>query len=138
MIHDEICTYEVAKLAKEKGFDVPTDRYYHIYYDIVDAENSLEMTGNGCADFYNSLNTCRCAAPTQSLLQRWLRKNKGTIIEVLSQPTCDNEHKICYWWALRMNSNGLEFDVDIQDSKTFNEYEEALEDAERYALKNLL
>lgn len=26
MIHDEICTYEVAKLAKEKGFDEAT--YY--------------------------------------------------------------------------------------------------------------
>lgn len=50
MIHEEICTYEVCKLAKEKGFDVPTDRYYHIYYDVIEAQNSLEMTGDGCAD----------------------------------------------------------------------------------------
>ena len=46
MIHDEICTYEVCKLAKEKGFDVPT------------AKN------------YRHENGTTCNAPTQSLLQR--------------------------------------------------------------------
>uniref|UniRef100_UPI00405674C0 hypothetical protein n=1 Tax=Alistipes sp. TaxID=1872444 RepID=UPI00405674C0 len=137
MITDELVSFETAKLAKEKGFDVPTDRYYHIYDDIVDAENSLEMTGNGCADFYNSLNTYRCAAPTQSLLQRWLRQEKGIIVEVLSQATCSNDAKICYWWALRAKSNGITFDIEEDDSKTFENYEQALEDAITRALKEL-
>ena len=58
MIHEEICTYEVAKLAKEKGFDVPT------------AKN------------YRHKNGTTCNAPIQSQLQKWLREEKGLHITV--------------------------------------------------------
>lgn len=124
MIHDEICTYEVAKLAKENGFPVKEIACWYCEYDGRPTKEIIDKQ--------------QYPIITQSLMQRWLRKNKGIIVEVLSQPTCENEQKICYWWALRMNSNGLEFDVDIQDSKTFNEYEAALEDALKYTLENLV
>lgn len=133
MIHEEICTYEVCKLAKEKGFDVPTDRYYHIYDDVIEAQNSLEMTGDGCADFYNSLNQCRCAAPTQSLLQRWLREEKGYYV----YPFFDNESKRWTWVCRELTVDKWIQLLDFEE-RYFDTYELALEDAELYVLKNLL
>lgn len=136
MIHEEICTYEVAKLAKEKGFNVPTDRYYHIYDDVIEAQNSLEMTGDGCADFYNSLNHCRCAAPTQSLLQRWLREEKNIHIEIIATASG-------YYWCISKTNGTSITDSDVlnrgnNEGGCFDTYELALEDAELYVLKNLV
>lgn len=137
MIHEEICTYEVCKLAKEKGFNVPTDRYYHIYDDVIEAQNSLEMTGDGCADFYNSLNQCRCAAPTQSLLQRWLREEKGLCISIEAYPTLAIMRKVCFAWVVKSRSDG-HFMESNDSLLTFYTYELALEDALKYALENLV
>jgi hypothetical protein len=131
MIHEEICTYEVAKLAKKKGFNVPTDRYYHIYNDVIEAQNSLEMTRDGCADFYNSLNRCRCAAPTQGILQRWLREEKGLHISI---PLHKGEYK--YFWGIdSLNRKKKEEDIAYN---LFDTYELALEAALKYALENLV
>jgi hypothetical protein len=139
MIHEEICTYEVCKLAKEKGFNVPTDRYYHIYDDVIEAQNSLEMTGDGCADFYNSLNRCRCAAPTQSLLQRWLREEKD--IQITIEPKLD---KFGAWvwghydWVIRIYNEYSPIYYSQYNGDNFDAYELALEDAINYSLKNLV
>ena len=136
MIHEEICTYEVCKLAKEKGFNVPTDRYYHIYDDVIEAQNSLEMTSDGRADFYNSLNRCRCAAPTQSLLQRWLREERGVIVEVFvdddsNMPLTYNIHQYKDWnWECVCHHHGNYYAV--------TDWELCLEDALKYALENLV
>lgn len=140
MIHEEIVTYEVAKLAKEKGFDVPTDRYYHIYDDVIEAQNSLEMTGDGCADFYNSLNQCRCSAPTQSLLQRWLREEKGIQICIDSDLNFDDETFVYEWQITnKENFNNGGFEIHRYNSEESHcTYELALEDALKYALENLV
>ena len=124
MIHEEICTYEVCKLAKEKGFNVPTDFCYE---------------QSGCLVRCGSI-----AAPTQSLLQRWLREEKGIIVEVIAYPTCSNNKKNCYWWSIKQNSDGICYqyeecsDTFYGFSFAFDTYELALEDAELYVLKNLL
>lgn len=144
MLKDELVSYFVAKLAKEKGFNEPTDKYYHIYDNVVDAENSLEMTGKEAPDFYNSRNTCRCAAPSQSLLQRWLRKEKGIIVEVIAQPTCSTPKKNCYWWSVKQNSDGFCYQYEecsyilYSDEGYFDTYELALEDGLAYSLRNLI
>ena len=136
MIHEEICTYEVAQLAKEKGFNEPTDRYYHIYDDVIDAQNSLEMTGDGCADFYNSLNQCRCAAPTQSLLQRWLREEKNIHIEIVATASG------YFWISDKVNGTAITdsdiLDRGINEGGCWDEYKLALEDALKYSLENLV
>lgn len=138
MIHEEICPYEVAKLAKEKGFDVPTDRYYHIYDDVIEAQNSLEMTGDGCTDFYNSLNQCRCAAPTANLLQRWLREVKG--IHITLDCELNYEYDIfIYVWRIDYRDSDNRNIVHSKYSKNAHyTYELALKEAIVYALVNLI
>ena len=111
MIHEEICTYEVCKLAKEKGFDVPT------------AKN------------YRHENGTTCNAPTQSLLQRWLREEKALYIQITLW------EKGWYYdiWAFEYYEEEKEYAAKmLHQSSDFDTYELALEDALAYSLKNLV
>lgn len=108
MIHEEICTCEVAKLAKEKGFNVPTDFCY---------EQSVCLVRCGSI-----------AAPTQSLLQRWLREEKGIHIGIGT----DGGNDWCYITVV-ITTGHTEYNTNI-----FPTYELALEDALKYTLEKLV
>lgn len=129
MIHEEICTYEVAKLAKEKGFDVQTFDWY-------------DYTGNYHKGFIpHKLHECprykEYYASTQSLLQRWLREEKGIVIEVICLPTTRTSSKYEYKRHLFLGSDGHYLESEYGD-EIFDTYELALEDALKYALENLI
>jgi hypothetical protein len=135
MIHEEICTYEVCKLAKEKGFD-------GLCYAAYDREGVL--LPNDIPNPNMSLLLTDCIAPTQSVLQRWLREGEGIVVEVIAYPTCSNNKKNCYWWSIKQNSDGICYQYE-ECSDTlygfgfaFDTYELALEDALKYALENLV
>ena len=126
MIHDEICTYEVAKLAKEKGFPL-----------------QKVVKQDGRAFFYELPQShpdwANCDAwylPTQSLLQRWLRKERGIIVEVFmdddsNMPLTYNIHQYKDWnWECVCHHHGNYYAV--------NDWELCLEDALKYALENLI
>lgn len=125
MIHEEICAYEVAKLAKEKGFP------QHIGDDAYIVENEYDDKYEvGChypiqfiPDYLLTI-----TAPTQSLLQRWLREEKGIHITV---PFDNNE----FWWQIKNLANG---NSEYGEALGFDTYELALEDALKYALENLV
>ena len=151
MIHEEICTYEVSKLAKEKGFDWDCPMLYNLegklmYGCAYDPMNSgLDMRDLLCHNSKLPLGFCaECAAPTQSLLQRWMREEKGIIVEVIAQPTCSTSKKNCYWWSVKQNSDGFCYQYEecsyilFSDEGYFATYELALEDALKYALENLV
>lgn len=122
MIHEEICTYEVCKLAREKGFDVQTFDWY-------------DYTGNYNKGFIpHKLHECprykEYYAPSQSLLQRWLREEKGIMIEITIWLQSDGS------WRYRYKIQTKE--EFISSLNEYNSYELALEDALKYALKNLV
>lgn len=114
MIHEEICTYEVCKLAKEKGFPIKEIKSWHYEYDGCPTKEII--------DEYQYPNI------TQSLLQRWLREEKGLHITV---PFDNNE----FWWQIKNLANG---DSEYGEALGFDTYELALEDALAYSLKNLV
>ena len=118
MIHEEICTYEVCKLAKEKGFNEKCNFYYQ----------KGVISTDGCFNRYNKGVEYICSAPTQSLLQRWLREEKGLHITV---PFDNNE----FWWQIKNLANG---DSEYSEALGFDTYELALEDGLKYALENLV
>lgn len=83
---DTLITYPTAELAKEKGFKIAVGAYYTKYLKTQKSDNpSFRMTegeievnyhyiiNNGTGDLSNESYTSY-AAPTQSLLQRWLRE----------------------------------------------------------------
>lgn len=126
MIHEEICTYEVCKLAKDKGFD---EKCYHYYQKGV-------LGSDECFNRYIKGVNSICAAPTQSLLQRWLREEKGVIVEVFvdddsNMPLTYNIHQYKDWnWECVCHHHGNYYAV--------NDWELCLEDALKCALENLL
>lgn len=128
MIHEQNCTYEVAKLAKEKGFPL-----------------QKVIKQDGRAFFYELPQShpdwANCDAwylPTQSLLQRWLREEKGVTICV----------DIFYdgWFFdistfYKQDTGVYEVDIPYKSSNVtpvYPTYELALEDALKYALENLV
>ncbi|MBO7313578.1 MAG: hypothetical protein J6U48_05060 [Alistipes sp.] len=137
MIHEEICTYEVSKLAKEKGFDSGCLYHYdrkgslHQHY-AYDAMNS----GVGVDDllmYDGHLYTSECLAPTQSLLQRWLREEKGYYV----YPFFDNE-ELKWTYVVRERTGEMWIPLVGFEFHLFPTYELALEDALKYALENLV
>lgn len=134
MIHEEICTYEVCKLARDKGFP------QHIGNDAYIVENEYDDEYEvGChypiqfiPDYLPTI-----VAPTQSLLQRWLREEKGVLIEVICLPTTRTSSKYEYKRHLFWGSDGHFIESEFGD-EIFDTYELALEDALKYALENLV
>lgn len=125
MIHEEICTYEVCKLAKEKGFDVQTFDWY-------------DYTGNYHKGFIpHELHECprykEYYAPTQSLLQRWLREEKK--IEVYVRHFEETNKYPHHFAHIITDDRGVTSEIS---NNMFDTYELALEDALKYALENLV
>jgi hypothetical protein len=72
---EQLITFETAKLAKEKGFDIGTLQSYLSHQNTFCSEN---------IDYNHNKHSNRFSAPTQGLLQKWLREVHN--IDVWSQP----------------------------------------------------
>ena len=122
MIHEEICTYEVCKLAKEKGFNVQTFDWY-------------DYTGNYNKGFIpHKLHECprykEYYAPSQSLLQRWLREEKNIDIAIVPLYAGGYAYII---YNIHCRDNRV-----VNTNAGYAAYELALEDALKYTLENLV
>ena len=124
MIHEEICTSEVAKLAKERGFDVPT---HYAYNDNCRKAMYMELRLNR-----NTKDSHSISAPTQSLLQRWLREEKGYYV----YPYYDN-NEFKWTYSIREKTGDM-WILLVGETPNFDVFEEAMEAGLKYALGNLV
>jgi hypothetical protein len=130
MIHEEICTYEVCKLAKEKGF--PQDECgVNIGYYAWDGLRKIHSLVNSFA-WYNEeyVPDNLYLAPTQSLLQRWLREEKNIDIAIVPLYTGGYSYIV---YNIHYRDNRV-----VNTNAGYDTYELALEDALKYTLKNLV
>ena len=114
-MEEQLITFETAKLAKEKGFNISGNNIYE------NEELLCEV------EFKNWNNGTLCLlAPTQSLLQRWLREVRDIYINI----NTDN-NKSFY------SDVNEEYFYDGYRGKAliFKSYEEALEDGLQEALR---
>ena len=130
MIHEENCTYEVCKLAKEKGF--PQHIGNDAYIEENEYDNEYEVECHYPIQFIPDYLPI-IAAPTQSLLQRWLREEKGYYV----YPFFDNESKR-WTWVCRELTGDMWIQLLDFEERYFTTYELALEDALKYVLENLV
>ena len=118
-MEEQLVSFDTAKLAKEKGFHRNIkggDRY--------EADGTISQNG------FWSYNT---SAPTQSLLQKWLRDTHNLQIEIMAYDDLDDENKYVYDYLIVYK---LMADEDECDSEPeFTTYEEALEVALFESLK---
>ena len=130
---DEIVNFRTALLAYNKGFhdkiSCINGKNYYNYKGELNGDSSEELKDYLNAkkedrnpdDFYLSI-----PAPTQSLLQRWIREKHKIHIDV---SYLDNIYNF-YYKITKMESN-FEYEV----SKSFQTYEKALEEGLKAALK---
>ena len=121
MINEDYCSYEVAKLLKEKGFDIPLNYFYN-------------SDGRRCyATSYNWNQTIGdfqdYSCPTHQMVMKWLREVHGLIISIEFQITCPT-----WKWRIYIKSSNDKH----TDFRHYNKYEDAVESAIKYSLKNLL
>lgn len=133
MIHEENCTYEVATLAKKKGFNVPTRT---VKVEKIEGTEKEVWNEEECR-YITQWETRSVRIPTQSLLQRWLREEKGVCISVEAYPTYATKNNILYSWAIKYRSSGHSMECQ-QSFDTFSTYEKALEEALEFTLKELV
>jgi hypothetical protein len=133
---DELISFETAKLAKEKGFNRKTQFCYDekgrkCYIGAYVVESLSDLTGKAR---YNSYQ-----APTQSLLQRWLREVHG--IYVTANPSNIKIDKKCACvWRGYINYHTIKCLDYVPDGKiavtsSDKTYEQALEAGLQEALK---
>ena len=130
MIHEEICTYEVCKLAKEKGFPL---------------QKVIKQDGRA---FFHELpqshpDWANCDAwyfPTQSLLQRWLREEKGIHISIERDLDFNDKDYIYEWQASHKKElgDGCYRIINASDMEFYSTYEETLNAALKYSLENFV
>lgn len=138
---EQMITFKTAKLAKEKKFNWKVRQVYDNNgkkIDVISHTNkSNQLIINNTSHIYNI-----CSAPTQSLLQKWLREKHN--IYVTSKPYIDdvsNETdeniKFQILWENEI--------VDVKDSYNvfsdytyYHNYEEALEIGLQEGLKLII
>ena len=122
---EELISFETAKLAKEKGFDIDCGKGYYL------------TGGNRVNGFREIINYKYDPQfywrPTQSLLQKWLREEKRLHIVVnIGIPHGENK---CHFY-----SNVIKFGKQHKSkfkSKFYKSFEEAQETGLQEALKQL-
>ena len=82
MMEDTLINFETAKLAKEKGFNLSVLNEYDYINETVSVIDLEEFSGD-ITDLLDNHNRSRnYSAPTQSLLQKWLREIHKIIVLV--------------------------------------------------------
>ena len=119
MIQEAYCSFEVALLLKEKGFN----EVVHAYHNIYDKVN---------LDFRVSVDAphLQIPCPTHQMAMVWLRETYGIDILIeISDPSVKDRKYYCNIWGGNNNSHILDL---------FNSYEEAVEAALKYCLEDLI
>lgn len=128
MLKESIISFETAKLAKEKGFKSKS-RYYDASGDLVETPT---VTENDYRHTNNDFQRFRYEAPAQSLLQKWLREEKG--INLFLLPSNYHSSKWYYGFGSTELYKSHEVSKVSGDNGNWN-YEEALEACLQEALK---
>lgn len=144
MITEDYCSFEVAKLLKEKGFDEACYSYYMTtktlhttFHNRVHVEeephfNSRDL--NGMYDVDESSIEDICSAPTHQTAMKWLREVHGIFIAI------NNDDLDFNWQCYNLINRGSTLDPKIlsESYAGYKTYEEAVEAALKYTLKNLI
>ena len=125
MIKEDYCSYEVAKILKEKAFN---ESCYTCYVEKEIFHYDYSSTNYELID---GIISC----PTIQMVMKWLREEKNIFI-VIEPHAYDyiNEKNKSYECSLWIGDNYYEY----IESKDYPSYKEAVEAALKYCLENLI
>lgn len=124
---EELISFETAKLAKEKGF------HERVIYYYIDSTKCVDRIAPGAHSHLHVSNKKEGyhSAPTQSLLQRWLRKVYGIHVWVVPNLLWQTYH----FEGLVDRKNTHKSNLTFSDDLMKDTYEQALEAGLLEALK---
>ena len=135
MTQEAYVSFEVAKLLKEKGFEIDTSKdYWKIGEDgtmyFISSIGAYTSDINNKFAFYRPADTYPC--PTQQMAMRWLREKHKLFISIYP---CYGMYNKLSWSII-----GLNYDCDwiTKQAGYASRYEEAVEAAIKYCLENLI
>ena len=127
MMEDILISFETAKLAKEKGFNIDVINYYTPEGYCTDSNGymteRLESSNwnNGEGSYPTLSEKVSCSAPSQSLLQKWLREVHNIHIDIRINAVSRGN----YFFYL--SKTKTPFYTLFVSEKNSDSYEEALE-----------
>jgi hypothetical protein len=126
MIQEAYCSFEIAKLLKEKGFDERCRSYF--INDLGDYRRcAVEITDKDCT-------IEQTLRPTHQMACAWLRINH----QIFIRPNIIfAAHPIKYYCEIFCYGDNLNTQQDVT-TESFETPEEAVEAALKYVLKNLI
>lgn len=130
MITEDYCSYEVAKLLKEKGFLKGVDLRITqnlSFYDNIGLRHNLDR-------WYDSLIQDKIdfiVAPTLQMAMKWLREVHKLYVDI----RFNNYYLEYKYIVFSMEKDG---DVDFHTEFGFSSYERTVEAAIKYCLENLI
>lgn len=128
-IEEDYCSFEIAKLLKEKKFDVNTLFYYWESGDIGNGYVGKLGSYDGCYNLakFDYPKDNICAMPTHALAIKWILENFGIHIWV------DYDNKLKHYCGNYMT-------INKSDNNWINKnsFEEATEAALLFTLQNLI
>jgi hypothetical protein len=126
MITEDYCSYEVAKLLKNKGFDEECiGAYSETNHTITKFEPNVKNSEVGPLMY---------SAPTHQMAMKWLREVYGIFIAI------NNDDLDFNWQCYDLINRGSTLDPKIlsESYAGYKTYEEAVEAALKYCLQNLI
>lgn len=129
MVTEDYVSFEIAKLLKEKGFDV----YVRSFYD---ADDMPAQHNEALWDWNLNKENYRFSAPTIQMAIKWLRETHKLFVFI--SPWLMLESDIQYYFEIReIKTSDFETLYDYT-SKELNSFEKAAEAAIKYCLENLI
>lgn len=135
-IQEPMCSFEVSKLLKEKGFDIPC--YKAFLYKIYEPSSITEenITKIKDATNYSDSHYEKYYRPTHGLAIEWIKVNFGIWIEIFWDVVNSKEKHVLNWKYSISKIGNMEFNsIEAYD---FKSSEEAIEAALLYVLTNLI
>lgn len=144
---EQLINFETAKLAKEKGFDWDTEKSYieRLSYTFEDRRKHEDISMEYIPPRVlltkfgdKTHNKIVAPAPTQSLLQKWLREKHELHIALQRIFECNVEPVQFQGYVVYIGGKAFETDYPINKELVgnyFSTYEEALEDGLQETLK---
>lgn len=130
MIKEAYCSYEISKLLKEKGFNVPCNSWY-----MPCSDGSVKKFMLTRPDNYNHYDgfPWTVSRPTHQMAMAWLREVYNIFIEISTSIDLNGDYHFSYTILDKeckyVRKGYTDFDWN---------YEEAVEAALKYSLENLI
>ena len=133
MIQEDYCSYEIAKLLKEKGFNVFLPFGFNRFSHIKGPRKFIKDEGRG-GYYDNKEDWISC--PTHQMACKWLREEKDIFITIYCGRNVYNDEPYYRATYQRLDDEPMEYPIGVDND--YSVYETCVEAALRYCLGNLV